>query len=88
MSSYVRDPDSVLDYQWNWGSFLGEGETIQSHTVTVAGVTLDSSSATDTTVTAWISGGSAGTTGRATCHIVTSAGRQQDQTIHFYTREL
>lgn len=84
---YIRDPDSVLDYLWDWSAWLAEGETIQGHDVTVDGVTLDSDSGTDTTVTAWISGGQAGVTGSATCRISTNQGRTDDRTIQFVTRE-
>lgn len=81
-NQFVRDPNSVLDYRWDFSGWLADGETIQSATVTVAGgITKDSQSNTDTTVTVWISGGQAGKTGTATCHITTTQGRQDDRTI-------
>ena len=81
--TFVKDPDAVLDYEWNWAEWL-DGDTIASHTVTCdTGITLDSHSATTTAVTGWFSGGTAGVTYSATCHVVTAAGRKEDRTIQF-----
>lgn len=94
----THDPNAVLDYKWDWASatnssgrtdWLETGETITAHTVTVVGCTLDSSSITDsnTSVTAWISGGTVGAQASVTCHITTSAGRQDDRTIRLRIAE-
>lgn len=81
-NQFVKDPNAVLDYQWDWSEWLAVGETIASHTVTVpTGLTLDSSTASTTTVTAWLSGGTAGTTYTVTCRVTTSAGRTDDKSI-------
>jgi hypothetical protein len=86
-SEFVKDPQAVLDYQWNWAAWLAVGETISSHTVTVAtGITLDSSTATGTAVTAWISGGTAGEY-RVGCRIVTTAGRTDERGITITVRD-
>jgi hypothetical protein len=78
----VKDPQAVLDYTVDWTDWLVTGDTITSHTVTVpAGITEDSSTDTDTAVTAWISGGTAGTRYDVVYHITTTAGRQDDRTI-------
>ena len=89
-NAYTKDPDAVLDWKFDWSRWLAAGETITSHTVTpTAGLTVDSSLVTDddTSVTAWLSGGTAGTRYTVTCHIVTSAGRADDRTIYVYVRE-
>ena len=79
--SFVKDPDAVLDYEWDWAAWLGT-DTIASHTVTAsAGLTVDSTEATDTAVTAWLSGGSVGMSYAVTCHVVTAAGREDDRTV-------
>jgi hypothetical protein len=81
-SSFVKDPAAVLDYQWDWSSWLATGETISSHTVTApTGLTLDSDTATTTAVTAWLSGGTAGTDYSVVCQIVTSASRTDERSI-------
>lgn len=86
-NSYIRDPDSVLDFEFDWSGWLAEGETIATHDVTVAGVVLDSDSATGAAVTVWISGGTAAVTGSATCRITTTQGRTDDRTIRLITQE-
>ena len=98
-SSFVKDPDAVLDYKWDFAAstngsgdsdWLASGETISSHTVTAdTGLTVDSSSITDTntSVTAWLSGGTAGTDYGVTCQIVTSASRTDDRTITIKCQE-
>lgn len=87
MSSYVKDPAEVLDYKFDFnatspGPWLNDGETITTHTVTVeAGITKDSDTADSTSVTVWLSGGTAGTDYIVTCHVTTSAGRQAERSI-------
>lgn len=81
-TSFLKDPSSILDYQWNWTAWLPAGDTISSHTVTVpTGLTLETSSATTTAVTAWISGGTAETECVVTCRIVTTQGRTDERSI-------
>lgn len=88
---FIKDPDAVLDYKWDWDDWLEAGESISSRTVTVASgdVTVNSSSITDSgrSVTAWLSGGAADTSNELTCHIVTDAGREDDRTIRVSIRE-
>ena len=98
-SSFLKDPDAVEDFKWDWlaktngsgaSDWLATGETISSATVTpVSGITKDSDSLTDanTTVTAWMSGGTAKIDYDVTCHIVTSDGREDDRTITIQVRD-
>ena len=89
-SSFVKDPDAVLDYKWDWSDWLATGETISSHTIpTVTGITLDSSSITDTntSVTAWYSSGTALTDYDVTCQIITSDSREDDRTVTLKVRD-
>ena len=78
---YTKDPDAVLDFTFDWSEWLADGETISSHTVTVSGVTRDSSTNTTTTVTAWISGGTVSAPATVACRVTTSAGRTDERTI-------
>lgn len=90
---FIKDPDATLDYKFDWAAstngsgdsdWLASGETIDSHTVTVeSGLTKDSDSATDddTSVTVWLSGGSAGETYLVGCEITTSSGRTDERSI-------
>lgn len=92
---YVKDPDAVLDYVFDWAGvtngsdnakvdWLSSGETITTHTVTVsAGLTKDSDELinSNTSVRAWLSGGTAGIDYTVTCRVTTNQGRTDDRTI-------
>jgi len=85
---FTKDPDAVLDYQWNWSAWLAVGETITSAVITVdTGLTLDSQSNTTTTVTAWLSGGTVDEGYRVVCEITTSAARTDNRSIYISCRE-
>lgn len=80
-----KDPDSVLDYEIDWSSWLVDGDTIATSTWTFpAGLTKDSDTNTTTTATVWVSGG-VGISGRGTAvnHIVTADGREEDAELVF-----
>ena len=83
MSSFKKDPDAVRPFRFDWSKYLAPtGDTIASATVTVeAGLTKDSQSNTTTTVTVWLSGGSADTTYTVACEITTAAGVVDERTI-------
>ncbi len=86
--AYVKDPQAVLDYTVDWTDWLVAADVISSHTVTVpSGITKDSSSDTDTAVTAWISGGTADTSYDVVYHVTTTAGRQDDRTVTLHVRQ-
>ena len=98
----IRDPDDVSNWKFDFASltngtgesnFLASGDTISSHTITIAtssspGLTADSSSISDTntSVTVWLSGGVAGQTDTVTCHIVTANGVEIDRSVKFYNQ--
>lgn len=84
MDKFIKDPEAVLDYSWDWSDYLEVGETILTFTVTPSTeeLVVDSSSATDTTVTAWLSGGVDEQRTTVTCHIVTSQDREDDRSIY------
>ena len=87
-NAFEKDPDAVLEWQYNWHNWLPSGDSIASATVTVSdGITIDSQTNTSTAVTVWLSGGSEGTTYYLTCHIVTSMGRVDDRTISIFVVE-
>lgn len=85
MSSYIKDPDAVLDYLFDWSAWLSAGETIQTSAVTAeAGITVDSDTNTTTATTVWLSGGTVGESYQITNRIVTNQGRTDDRTIDIY----
>lgn len=79
---FTKAPAAILDYMWDWTSWLAVGETISTFTITVpAGITLQSSSNTTTTVTAWLSGCSPQTSYDIHCSITTNQLRTDIRTI-------
>jgi hypothetical protein len=91
--TFLKDPNAVLDYKFDWKAltngtgdtdWLASGETLTTKTVMVdAGLTKDSDalSDTNTSVTVWLSGGTAGQRYNVACKIVTSANRTDERTI-------
>lgn len=82
LTTYSKDPNAVLDYTWNWAAWLASGDTLSGSTVTAdTGLTVESFSIVGQTVTAWLSGGEAGTSYRVTCQAVTTGGRTDERSI-------
>ena len=96
---FTKDPNAVLDYVFDWAAstngtgssdWLASAETISTKTITsTTGITVDSSTITDssTSVTVWLSGGTAGVDYEVACKIVTSASRTDERTITIMVRE-
>lgn len=81
-ADWQKDPDAVLDWRWDWTDWLADGEAISSSLMTVsAGLVLDSSGFSPTSTTAWLSGGTAGSTYSVANRISTSQGRTDERTI-------
>lgn len=86
---FYKDPNEVLDYMFDWSTWL-DGDTISSATAISAptGITKNSQSNTTTTVTIWLSGGTAGNAYDFTSEIVTAAGRTAQRTITVVVKNL
>lgn len=83
MARYLKDPNAVLDYGFDWGTdgWLG-ADTIATSTWTVpAGLTSEATTNTATTATVWLSGGTAGQVYEVTNRIVTAAGRTDERSF-------
>lgn len=81
-ATWIKDPNAVLDWVFDWSDWLAVSETITARTVTVAtGLTKDSDSAGTETVTVWLSGGTAGESYSVACRITTSSARIDERTI-------
>lgn len=88
----VKDPNAVLDYTIDWSDWLQPiSDTIASVAVSVTGVTLDDTTNDGTSVTIWVSGGTAGTKGSARVRITTAGTgaqpRTDDRTVYFKIKE-
>lgn len=77
----TKDPETVADYRYNVA--LDEGDTLASLTLTKlsGSVTLVSTSADDTGITAWLSGGTDGETAVFRADWTTAGGRTFDDII-------
>ena len=85
MNNFIKDPQEVLDYGFDWEDWLATGDTVDTSTWKVpTGITKDSDTKTDTTTTIWLSGGTVGSTYKLTNRIVTNDGRTADRS--FYVR--
>jgi uncharacterized phiE125 gp8 family phage protein len=78
-----KRPNEVRRFVINWASWLEE-DTIATSDVTVDGVTLDSESNDDTTVTITLSGGTEGTLARITNTITTAGGDTETEVFTLY----
>lgn len=83
-----KSPNDVLDYTYDWTSWIPTGDTINTSTWTAqSGITVETSPAatfTNTTTTVWLGAGTAGTAYTLTNQITTTAGRvgQHTETIN------
>ena len=86
-TSNTKDPDARLDFAWDWSAWLAQGETISTYLFTVASgdVEVDADEEAGGVVTAWLTGGT--TRSVVSCHIVTSAGREDDRSRTITIRE-
>jgi len=81
MSTFLKDPDAVLDYSVDWSDWLDGDAITASQWIVPAGLTLDSSTNSTTATTAWLSGGAVRFRYTVTNRITTASGRVDDRSI-------
>lgn len=83
MIVYIKDPDAVKDYGWDWGTHFLGADTIASSTWSVdsADLTIVTDSNDSTTTTVWLSGGVLNASYTVTNEIVTAGGRTDDRSF-------
>ena len=89
-NTWIKDPDAVLDYTVDWSAWLEGSDTIDTFDVDVEpadGLTVDSVLDTDTTITAWISGGDAGEDYVVRFRVTTTGARTDDRSITLLVRQ-
>jgi len=86
--TYVKDPDAILDFHFDWTTWLVNGDIIvTSQIIASAGITVGDGviaplpSNTTTNTTFWLAGGTAGKPYTVTNRITTSQGRTDDRTM-------
>lgn len=88
MALYIKDPNAVLDYKWDWSAWLDPTETITTSTwIVPSGLTKDDEDNDDTTATVWLSGGTVGADYPVVNRVTTSEGRTDDRTMQIAVRE-
>ena len=86
-TGWIQDPNSRLDYTFNWNDWLEEGELIIGHNITVSpnnhplALSVSASSSSSGKVTAWLDNGRKNTKYSVACEITTSSGRTETESI-------
>ena len=76
-----KDPNAVLDYQFDWSAWLLTDQISTSTWTVDTGLTVTTSSHTATKSTVWFSGGTVKRRYKAVNRIVTAGGRTDDRTL-------
>jgi hypothetical protein len=85
---FVKDPAGIIDYTVRWSSWLPSGDTISSSAWTVpAGLVKVSEANTTTDAVIFLASGTVGQIYEVTNRIITTGGRQNDQTISILIEE-
>ncbi len=85
--STQKDPDSIEDFVLDWATNIGTDTISSASWAVTGGLVVDSSSATSTTTTVRLSGGTLGQIARATCTVTLASGQVRDQTIQLMISE-
>ena len=82
MTTFIKDPDAVLDYSVDWSKWLA-GDQIQTSAWSVSDPTLEAAddANTGTRTTVWLSGGTVNQSYTVTNRITTSEGRTDDRSF-------
>lgn len=82
MTTFIKDPDAVLDYSVDWSKWLA-GDQIETSTWSVSDPAIEASGDSNTTTrtTVWLAGGVAGQSYTVTNRITTTGGRTDDRSL-------
>lgn len=84
---YQKGTAEVLDYVFNWANWLGVDVISTSTFTATTGITVSSSSKTDTTATAWVTGGTINEEYKLTNRIITTGGRTAERIMYISVEE-
>lgn len=90
IAKYTKQPVEVLDYPFDFTSFLQEANDVAvSHTVTAsAGINVESSTLARGVVRAMVSGGETGRTYKISATVTTGGGRVKQLDIRLKVKEI
>jgi hypothetical protein len=81
MTTYFKDADAILDYDFDWSEWLGSATIVTSTFTVPSGITEVTDSHTDTVTAIRLSGGTWGESYVITNHIVDSDGEEDERSI-------
>lgn len=84
--NFLKDPGDVLDYQFDWSSWLNEDTILSSRWTMPEGITEDSSTNDTTTATIWLSSGTLAEDYEVTNQVVTAGGRTAERSMTIKVR--
>lgn len=88
MEAFIKDPNTIKDFTWDWSSDLADDTIASAQVISdVAGLTISSPTATATHVTVDIGGGVLNTKYRVTCRVTTVGGKIFDKLITILCKE-
>lgn len=89
LATQVKDPDETRDVALDWSARLAAGEVLAASSWAVdAGVTIVQESYSNSTATARLAGGAAGSRYELTNTVTTSLGRTYNESIDLEVRSL
>lgn len=85
----IKDPQAVLNYDWDWRPWLAPDDTLTDATFTAPpGLTIQSSSfLTGGVATVWLADGEPRTDYVVTCEITTAAGLIDNRSVTIACKE-
>ena len=87
MATFIKDPDSLLDYVVDWETWLNGDYIVSADTSAQTGVSVASETNTSVKHTIWVSGGTVGNEYQVTSRIWTNVGRKDDRTFTLIVQE-
>lgn len=91
VNGWIQDPDSTLDYTFDWSEWLDEGDKLVSHVLEItpsnhtSNLVANQEMLGDKHVTVWLSGGRKNTKYKVTCKVTTLEGRTKSASIWIWS---
>lgn len=79
---WLKDPDAVLDWRWDWSQWLADGEQIVTSVMTASpGIVIQDQDHSLGSTTVWLAGGAAGQPYLVSNRITTNQNRTDERSI-------
>lgn len=87
MFQVIKDPNAILDYRFDWSTWLDNDTIAASTWIAPDGITVQSENETTTTATVWLSGGTLSRFYEVVNRVTTAGGRTDDRTLVVYIQD-